>query len=209
MLDPFISEGIIEYYGYDKSYGLYDADIISIQREEEGGFTFVVDVQVNTFETAENPPYGKETMRFNISPSGVEMVSFSHEGDDDEKKLLQFYKEVLIDIKQSFHLNLLPYERYDYNQLRYKAEIQNEFNSLAAIVEEVVISILSPDTQPPYKNVINPVTFVKGDEGFILFKKADGTNMYYKVKIENGIWKVTEQESEKGKKMKYELLWYM
>ena len=208
-LQPYISEGIIDYYGYDKSYGLHDAKIVSIQREEESGFSFTIEVQVNTFETAENPPYGKETLQFGVSPKGVKLLDFAHEGDDEEKKIQKFYKEVLIDIKQSFHLNLLPYERYDYNQLRYKAEKQNDFNSLAHIVEEIVINILSTEIQPPYKNVINPVTFVKGNDGFILFKKADGTNFYYKVLKENGIWKVIDQDSEKGKKMEYDLLWYM
>jgi hypothetical protein len=208
-LQPYISEGIIDYYGYDKSYGLYDAKIVSIQREEESGFSFTIEVQVNTFETAENPPYGKETLQIGISPKGIKLLDFAHEGDDEEKKIQKFYKEVLIDIKQSFHLNLLPYERYDYNQLRYKAEKQNDFNSLAHIAEEIVINILSTEIQPPYKNVINPVTFVKGNEGFILFKKADGTNFYYKVLKENGIWKVIDQDSEKGKKMEYDLLWYM
>ncbi|MGN7386329.1 DUF3888 domain-containing protein [Sporosarcina sp. SAFN-015] len=208
-LQPYISEGVIEYYGYDKSYGLYDAKIVSIQREEKGGFSFTVEVQVNTFETAENPPYGKETLQFGISPKGIKLLDFAHEGDDEEKKIQKFYKEVLIDIKQSFHLNLLPYERYDYNQLRYKAEKQNDFNSLAHIAEEIVINILSTEIQPPYKNVINPVTFVKGNDGFILFKKADGTNFYYKVLKENGIWKVIDKDSEQGKKMEYDLLWYM
>ncbi|MCG7343220.1 DUF3888 domain-containing protein [Sporosarcina sp. ACRSL] len=208
-LQPYISEGIIAYYGYDKSYGLHDAKIVTIQREDEGGFSFTVEVQVKTFETAENPPYGKETLQFGISAKGVKLLDFQHVGDDEEKKLQQFYKEALIDIKKSFHLNLLPYERYDYNQLRYKAEKQNDFNSLAHIAEEIVINILSTEIQPPYKNVISPVTFVKGDEAFILFKKADGTNFYYRVLKENGIWKVVEQESEKGKKMGYELLWYM
>lgn len=208
-LQPYISEGIIDYYGYHKSYGLYDAKIVNIQREEDGGFSFTVEVQVNTFETAENPPYGKETMQFGISAKGVKLLDYAHEGDDEEKKLEQFYKETLIDIKKAFHLNLLPYERFNYNQLRYKAEKQNDYDSLAHIVEEIVINILSPDIQPPYKNVIDPVTFVKGDEAFILFKKADGTNFYYKVLKVNGIWKVVEQDSVKGKKMEYDLLWYM
>ncbi|WP_432361974.1 DUF3888 domain-containing protein [Sporosarcina sp. UB5] len=208
-LKPHISEGIINFYGYDKSYGLYDAKILNVQRDEKGGFSFTVEVQVNTFETAENPPYGKETLQFGISTRGIKLLDFTHEGDDEEKKLHQFYKEALIDIQKSFHLNLLPYERYDYNQLRYKAEKHNEFNSLAHIAEEIVINILSMEIQPPYKNVINPVTFIKGNEGFILFKKADGTNFYYKVLKENGIWKVIDQDSEKGKKMEYDLLWYM
>jgi len=208
-LSPYISEGIIDYYGYDKSYGLSNAKIMRIQRKEKGEFSFTVDVRVNTFETAENPPYGKETLQFEISPKGIKLLDFAHVGDDEEKKLNKFYKEALIDIKKAFRLNLLPYERYDYNQLRYKAEKHNDFNSLAHIAEEIVINILSTEIQPPYKNVINPVTFVRGNEGFILFKKADGTNFYYKVLKENDIWKVIDRDSEEGKKMKYDLLWYM
>lgn len=208
-LDPVIRQAVVAHYGYDKSYGLFDADILKIEREEVGEFTFIVDVQVQTFENAHNPPIGKETIQFRVSPQGVEQLSFAHEGDDEEKKMKQFYKDVLIDIKKTFHLNLLPYERYDYKQLRYKAEKQDAYNSLAAIAEEIVINILSPEIQPPFKNVIDPVTFVKDDEGFILFKKSDGSNVYYQVQRENGIWKVVEQESKAGKKMKYDLLWYM
>ena len=208
-LQPHISKGIVDFYGYDKSYGLYDAQVLDIKREKEGEFAFTIEVRVNTFEAAENPPYGKETMRFGINSKGVKLIDFTHVGDKNEKKLTRFYKEVLIDIQKSFHLNLLPYEQYNYNQLRYKAEKHNEFDSLTHIVEEIVINILSPEIQPPYKNVIDPVTFIKDDEGFILFKKTDGTNFYYTVKKENGIWKVVDQESGKGKKMKYDLLWYM
>lgn len=65
-LYPSIDKEIINYYGYPKQFGLYDAKILSIKREHEGGFSFNAKVQVSTFEHAHNPPYGKETMTFNI-----------------------------------------------------------------------------------------------------------------------------------------------
>ena len=37
-LDPSIQKEIINYYGYPKQYGLYDAKILSITREHEGQF---------------------------------------------------------------------------------------------------------------------------------------------------------------------------
>ena len=37
-LDPSIQKEIINYYGYPKQYGLYDAKILSIIREHEGQF---------------------------------------------------------------------------------------------------------------------------------------------------------------------------
>lgn len=35
ILNPYISEEIEQYYGYPKSYGLYDTKIIDIARKEE------------------------------------------------------------------------------------------------------------------------------------------------------------------------------
>ena len=97
-LEPSIQKEIINYYGYPKQYGLYDAKILSIIREPEGQFSFTVKVQVTTFEHAHDPPYGKETMTFKIDPFGVKTISFKHEGGKEEKDINGFYKETLSDI---------------------------------------------------------------------------------------------------------------
>ncbi|MFF2753108.1 DUF3888 domain-containing protein [Psychrobacillus sp. NPDC058041] len=208
-LFPYIKEGVIQYYGYPKSFGLYDTKVIKVIRELDGAFGFTVEVIVNTFEHAHNPPYGKETMAFNISPMGIKKISFYHVGDEEEKKMLLFYKESISDIKQSFHLNLEHYSQFNYNQLYYQAEKKEDYRSLSAITETIVLNILNPEIHPPYKNIISPVTFINGNNGYILFKKADGTNMLFKVKKKNNAWNVVEKKSEKGKKMKNKLLWYM
>ncbi|MCJ8007156.1 DUF3888 domain-containing protein [Lederbergia wuyishanensis] len=207
-LEPSIEKEIINYYGYHKQYGLYDAKILRIIREHEGGFSFIAKVQVKTFEHAHDPPYGKETMTFNISPFGVKTISFKHVGDKVEKEIYEFYKATLSDIKQSFNLNLEAYSSYTYNQLQYKAEINSEFKSLFNIAEEIVTNILLPERKIPYKNVIDPVTFLKGDTGYMLFKKSDGTNVIYQVQKQDGNWIVTDKNSKQGKKMNYKLLWY-
>lgn len=208
-LDSSIQKEIIHYYGYPKQYGLYDAKILSITREHKGQFSFIAKVQVTTFVHAHNPPYGKETMTFNISPFGVKTISFKHEGDKEEKEINAFYSATLSDIKQSFHLNLQSYSSYTYNQLQYQAEINNEFKSLFTIAEEITTSILSPETKIPSKNVINPVTFIKGNAGYMLFKKSDGTNVIYHVQKQDGKWIVTNKNSKQGKKMDYKLPWYV
>lgn len=208
-LDPSIQKEIIQYYGYPKQYGLYDAKILSITREHEGQFSFIAKVQVTTFEHAHNPPYGKETMTFSISPFGVKTIRFKHEGDKEEKEINEFYNATLSDIQQSFHLNLESYSSYTYNQLQYQAELNNEFKSLFTIAEEIVTSILSPESKIPYKNVINPVTFIKGNTGYILFKKSNGTNVIYQVQKQDGNWIVTNKNSKQGKKMDYKLPWYV
>ena len=208
-LYPSIQKEIINYYGYPKQYGLYDAKILSIIRRHEGSFDFNAKVQVTTFEHAHDPPYGKETMVFNISPFGVKTISFQHEGEKLEKDINEFYKATLSDIKQSFNLDLGSYSSYTYNQLQYQAEINNEFKSLFNFAEEVVTNILFPERKIPNKNVIDPVTFIKDNTGYMLYKKSDGTNVIYKVQKKDGNWIVTDKNSKQGKKMDYTIPWYV
>ncbi|MGY3186902.1 DUF3888 domain-containing protein [Lysinibacillus sp. TE18511] len=206
-LFPSISKEIDNYYGYPKQFE--DAKILSITRVHEGSFDFNAKVQVTTFEHAHDPPYGKETMTFNISPFGVKTINFQHEGDKLEKEINEFYKATLSDIKQSFNLDLGSYSSYTYNQLQYQAEINNDFKSLFNIAEEVVTNILFPERKIPNKNVIDPVTFIKDNTGYMLFKKSDGTNVIYKVQKKDGKWIVTDKNSKQGKKMDYEIPWYV
>src|SRR5699024_3272644 len=101
LLNPHIAEAVEHYYGYNKSYGLYDIEILSISREEEGGFRFRVKVQVNTFEAAHNPPYGKETIIFEVAIDKVEVIEFIHKGDEKERKIKHFYDETISDIRKT------------------------------------------------------------------------------------------------------------
>lgn len=57
--------------------------------------------------------------------------------------------------------------------------------------------------------MIEPVTFIKENKGYILFKKADGTNIVFQLSKLNGKWEVVKKERKQGRKMKKELLWYM
>ncbi|MEQ6375741.1 DUF3888 domain-containing protein [Bacillaceae bacterium S4-13-56] len=208
-LSPHISKEIINYYGYMKQYGLYDVEILSINRESEGGFGFEVKVLVETFEHAHNPPYGKETITFQVTPSGIETINFIHQGDKEEKIVEKFYQDAITDIKNSFNLDLNTYEQYTYDQLFYKAEVQKDYKPLLDIVENIIVNILNPETKAPYKNVIDPVTYIKDNKGFILFKRADGTNVVYTVEKKDGKWQVIDKKTKQGKQMKKELIWYM
>ncbi|WHT48989.1 DUF3888 domain-containing protein [Sporosarcina thermotolerans] len=76
-LQPFIAQGIIDYYGYDKPYKLHDAEVVVVKREKEGEFAFIVEVRVKTFETSENPPYGNETLKFGLNSKGALLLEFS------------------------------------------------------------------------------------------------------------------------------------
>ncbi|MGE7694479.1 DUF3888 domain-containing protein [Lysinibacillus sp. NPDC094177] len=209
ILNPSIEKEIINYYGNLKQYGLYDAKILSIIREHNSQFSFIIEVQVTTFEHAHDPPFGTETMTFEVRPNGIKTISFKHVGDQVEKNLNAFYSATLSDIKQTFKLNLASYNSYTYNQLQYKAEINNEFKPLANIVEEIVTNILLPERKIPYKNVIDPVTFMKGNTGYILFKQSDGTNVSYQVQKKDDKWKIIDKISKQGKKMDYKLPWYL
>lgn len=212
LLDPYISKEIEHYYGYQKSYGLYDAKILNLSREEENEFSFNVKVQVNTFEEAHNPPYGQETIILEVDMDKVNVTRFIHEGDDWERKVMNFYDEVITDIAHTFSLDLQSFKKYSYEQLMFLAEKQKEYTSLSEIVTDIEVNQLTPEINTPYtpyKNIIKPVTFIREDHGFILFKHADGTNVVVEVAKLNGIWVEINKEKKEGKKMENELLWYM
>jgi len=209
LLNPYISEVVEHYYGYHKSYGLSDIKVLNISREKEGEFRFRVNIQVNTFEAAHNPPYGKETIIFEVTVDKIKVIQFIHEGDEEERKIKHFYDETISDIKQSFKLNVNTFKKITYNQLLYKSEKQKGYKSLLNIVTNIIVDELNPTIKPPYKNVIEPVTFIKENKGYILFKKADGTNIILQVSKLNDNWVVVKKESKQGKKMKKDLLWYM
>lgn len=206
-LFPSIEKELINYYGYLKQFE--DAKILSITRNYEGSYDFNAEVQITTFEHAHDPPYGKETMTFNISPFGVKTIRFQHEGDPLEKDINEFYQATLSDIKQSFKLNLGSYTSYTYNQLQYQTEINHDFKSLFNLVDEISTTILLPERKIPDKNVIDPVTFLKSNEGYILFKKSDGTNVKYTIQKKDGSWFVTDKSEKKGKKMDDKIPWYI
>jgi hypothetical protein len=208
-LNPYIGQAVIKYYGESKQYGLYDAKILNIERPHEGGFTFKVKVQVTTFEHAHSPPYGIETVTMEVDSSGIEVTDFQHRGDKWEQKIKTFYRKVLQDIKQSHGLTLEGYKKYTYGQVMYRTEKEDSFQSLANIIKDIKEMILNPEIHPPNKNVIDPITFIKGDQGYILFKKTDGTNIVYRIKKENDQWMVTQKSRKPGKKMDDVLLWYM
>lgn len=207
ILNPFIEKEIDHYYGYPKQYGLYDVKILKIVKESQ--FSFKVSVEVTTFEHAHSPPYSKEIITFEVSPTGVITLRYIHEEDDVEKAINAFYRATLLDIQQSFKLDLASYTSYRYDQLQYQAEINNDMKSLAMIAEEIVTHILFPERKIPYKNVIDPVTFIKGNIGYMLFKRADGTNVSYQLQKKDGTWIVTDKTSKPGRKMEDLLPWYI
>jgi len=207
ILNPFIEKEIDHYYGYPKQYGLYDVKILKIVKESQ--FSFKVSVEVTTFEHAHSPPYSMEIITFEVSPTGVSTLRYIHEADDVEKAINAFYRATLLDIQQSFKLDLASYTSYRYDQLQYQAEINNDMKSLAMIAEEIVTHILFPERKIPYKNVIDPVTFIKGNIGYMLFKRADGTNVSYQLQKKDGTWIVKDKTSKPGKKMEDLLPWYI
>lgn len=212
LLNPYISKEIERYYGYQKSYGLYDVKILELSRNEGNEYRFTVKVQVNTFEAAHNPPYGKETIVLDVGTDQVTVTSFIHEGDEWEKKITDFYDVVISDITHTFSLDLQSFRKYTYEQLMFLADIQKEYASLASIVTDIADNQLAPEINTPYtpyKNVIDPVTFIKDDRGYILFKHADGANVVLEMAKLNDKWVVVNKESKEGEKMENALLWYM
>ncbi|REE68737.1 uncharacterized protein DUF3888 [Paenibacillus taihuensis] len=209
LLTPNIDKAIIQYYGYLKQYGLSESKVLELRRESDGEYSFNVKIEVTTFEHAHSNPYGKETITFHVSPHGVKLINYEHKGDEWELKIKKFYDEVLEDILKTFQLDLSSFKKYEYQQLAYQAE-QGRFKSLYktnVIIQEELMKDYKAGTGT--KNFIDPLTFVKDERAYILFKKADGTNHVYTLLDTQGDWRIIRQESKPGKKMPQDLLWYM
>ena len=78
LLDPYASKEIHKRYP-NRSYGLYDVEVKSIQRSVDGEYTFKVTVIYKTYEGPHNPPYGIETLTFMVSVGNVELLHYKHE----------------------------------------------------------------------------------------------------------------------------------
>jgi hypothetical protein len=208
-LTPNINDAIIHLYGYPKQFALFWSKVLDIKGESEGGYSFIVKLEVTTFEHAHSNPFGTETITFNVSPTGIKLMNYEHKGDEWELKIAKFKDEVLKDILKTFNIDLSSFERFEYQQLAYQSE-QGRFKSLYKISDEIQKELMKDyKAGTGYKNFIDPITFVKDDRAYILFKKADGTNYVYTLLDAQGNWRVIKKESKHGKKMPQDLLWYM
>jgi hypothetical protein len=77
-LNPAIQNAVNGYFGSPRQYGLYDAEIIKIERVQKGGFLFNVTVKVTTFVGSHNPPYGIETMTLAVDPGNSMVIDYQH-----------------------------------------------------------------------------------------------------------------------------------
>lgn len=109
------------------------------------------------------------------------------------------------DIKQSFNLDLKDYKHYNPNELN-----NFGYNKIHQMVTDIARTTLGPDVEKthPFKNIVAPITYLKENKGYILFKKGNGTNVVYFLEKINDIWIVQDKKEKKGKKMEAKLLWY-
>jgi hypothetical protein len=216
-LDPHISKAMEDYHkkvstyaNYSMNYSLYDIKILDIKREHEGGYSFILKLVLSTFEHAHNPPHFTETITMRVSPLGYEVIDYKHEVDETFNEIEGFYEETIRDIKQSFHLDLNGYKRYNLTELLRNSNRANNLEALHSIAIEKFHSIItSDDLKPPLLNIISPMTYLKGNTAYILFKTSDGTNVVYTVSRKDNRWTVTDEKMKKGKEMEKKLLWYM
>lgn len=73
-------DAIEEYYGEPRQF--WKDSILSIQKVPDTPYYEVV-MQAETFYGPHNPPYGIETMTFNVSYGNVELKGFEHKGEPD------------------------------------------------------------------------------------------------------------------------------
>ncbi|WP_051540100.1 DUF3888 domain-containing protein [Clostridium ihumii] len=75
MLYPYIQSSIEKYFGTERNFDLFDANVISIKRPSEK-FEFYIIIEVDTYTGAHNPPGELVRMIFKTSPYGTKLVKF-------------------------------------------------------------------------------------------------------------------------------------
>ncbi|MGG7162470.1 DUF3888 domain-containing protein [Clostridium ihumii] len=75
MLSPYIQSSIEKYFGTERNFDLFDANVISIKRPSEK-FEFYIIIEVDTYTGAHNPPDELVRMIFKTSPYGTKLVKF-------------------------------------------------------------------------------------------------------------------------------------
>lgn len=100
----------------------------------------------------------------------------------------QFLEEVNLDIQKSLNLDVTGFEKIELSVL-YTIE---EYKGLGRLVMEVMDELDIGDVQPTlYKNE---------DKVLIMYKKADGSNVVHKYKLDNETekWEKTQKDGAKG-----------
>lgn len=81
LLSHPIAAAVEEYYGRPRQY--WQQEVLKVQKAPESPYYEVV-IRVETFYGAHNPPYGLDTMTFNIGPfDRIHLVSFDHQAETD------------------------------------------------------------------------------------------------------------------------------
>lgn len=84
LLNENASKVILDRIGQSgMSYALSDAKIIKIERPEPGGFEFITTVRFHSFTGPHNPPYGTETLTYEITPFGAKLLHYHHVDSND------------------------------------------------------------------------------------------------------------------------------
>lgn len=101
-------------------------------------------------------------------------------------------------------MNHLPMYNQCINQTNKKST-----NNSQTLQKELLSTFLIPTLNHHIKMLLLAVTFIKDNNAYILFKRADGTNEVYIVVKKDNKWEVIDKKSKQGKLMKKELIWYM
>lgn len=74
-LSPHITDAVAGHYGELTQYDLFDADILDIKRQTEGGYSFTVKIQISPFKGAHNT-IGKDTITLEVTPGMVTVIKY-------------------------------------------------------------------------------------------------------------------------------------
>lgn len=77
LLQDEIINAVRDYYGEFRSY--MNPEILRLQKAPGYPNSFKAVIQVTTFLGPHNPPYGLETLTFNIQSNKIKLIDFRHQ----------------------------------------------------------------------------------------------------------------------------------
>lgn len=107
--------------------------------------------------------------------------------DKIDKVVAKFKQEVDKDIEDTFMINLSDYKKIDHKAIL----TTNSSSSLKKIFISIMLNQQTGD--------IIPSIYFQGNKGFIIEKKADGTNVVYTIHNNSDQWEISKKEQRTGR----------
>ncbi|TPG70886.1 DUF3888 domain-containing protein [Brevibacillus laterosporus] len=188
-MNPHVIKAITHYYGYPRAYDLSSVRVVGVSRSMNQPHSYEAVFQVRTYEGNHAPPFSIETIKLAVHPDGVQLTGYSHQGDEWEAKRKVEEQQVQKEFEDYFHIQLAGYQQMSYYQIAHRYRDDPD-NALLLFNQELI----SQKEAIQKQSYLLPMTFLGKRDGYILYKRSDGSQIVYFLLKELGSWKLSKMK---------------